>query len=264
MAREKSVVDARSHVAEPIIHSIDADDLRDALRKGYEDFLANPSHLVMLVLIYPIVGLMLARFTFGYDVLFLLFPIIAGFALVGPLAAVTLYEMSRRREQGLEVSWRHAFDLFRSHSIGSILALGTLQLVVYLIWLWSALTIYSMIFGDKLPESIPQFAYEVFTTAAGWQLIIVGCGVGFLFALVVLMFSAISFPLLLDRDVPAGEAALVSVRAFLANPVAMVLWGVIVTVLLTIGMIPVFIGLAVVMPILGHATWHLYRKVVEF
>ncbi len=267
MANEKSIVDVgaeSAEVAQPIIRTIRTDDLRDALRQGYEDFLANPSHLMMLVVIYPIAGLLLARLSFGYDVLMLLFPIIAGFALIGPLAAVGLYEMSRRRERGLDVSWKHAVNVFKSQSTGSILALGTLQLMIYLVWLGVALSIYGIIFGDKIPESIPGFASEILTTTAGWQLMIIGCSVGFLFALLVLMFSAISFPLLLDRDLPAADAAQISVRAFLANPVTMVLWGGIVAALLVIGMIPVFIGLAVVMPILGHATWHLYRKVVQF
>lgn len=264
MAHKRLSAAVQADHAQPDIRTIHAADLTDALRKGYEDFMAKPSHLLMLALIYPIVGFVLAEFTFGYNILPLLFPMIAGFALIGPMAALGLYEMSRRRELGLDMSWRHAFEVFGSHSIGSILTLGVLQLIIYLVWLGAALTIYSMIFGATVPESFPQFAYDVLTTAAGWELIIVGCGVGFLFALVVLIISAISFPLLLDRDYPAEDAIQVSIRAFAENPGTMILWGFIVSALLVIGMIPLFVGLAIVMPVLGHATWHLYRKVVQF
>jgi uncharacterized membrane protein len=115
----------------------------------------------------------------------------------------------------------------------------------------------------RAPASIRQFADEVFTTPAGWKLIIVGTSVGFLFAVLTLTISAVSFPLLLDRDVGAAVALLTSIRVVAANPVTMGLWGLIVTALLVIGLVPFFLGLTVVFPVLGHATWHLYRKAVE-
>ncbi|MFQ5625790.1 MAG: DUF2189 domain-containing protein, partial [Methyloligellaceae bacterium] len=149
-------------------------------------------------------------------------------------------------------------------SIDSILALGFMQLVIYLVWLGAALIIYRLTFGAAVPESIPGFAYDVLTTPAGWTLIIVGCGVGSLFAVAVLTVSAVSFPMLLDRDVGAMVAVKTSIRAVSANPVNMAIWGIIVVGLLVIGIVPLFVGLAIVMPILGHATWHLYRKVVQF
>jgi uncharacterized membrane protein len=179
------------------------------------------------------------------------------------LAAVGLYELSRRREKGGKVSWKHAFAPFKSPSIGSILALGVLQLVIYFVWLGAALTIYRLTFGNALPTSITGFIYEILTTPAGWTLIIVGGGVGFLFAVTVLIISVISFPLILDREVSAIEAVQTSARAVMENPMSMTMWGIIVATLLGIGMLPLFIGLAVTMPVLGHATWHLYRKVVK-
>lgn len=110
---------------------------------------------------------------------------------------------------------------------------------------------------------IPDFLSRVFTTRAGWTLIIVGNGVGFLFAAGVLTISIVSFPLLLDRDVGAVVAVLTSVRAVLRNPLTIAAWGLIVATLLVIGSLPLFVGLAVIMPVLGHSTWHLYRKLVE-
>jgi uncharacterized membrane protein len=246
----------------PVVRTMTVSELKDVLRRGIADFAAMPSHAVFLCLIYPIVGLVLARLSVGYDILSLLFPLAAGFALVGPFAAVGFYELSRQREQGLDPSWQDAFDVLHSPSRGAIAALGFLLLVMFLIWIAVAQTIYIANFGYQPAASIPHFLRQVFTTPAGWMLIIVGNGVGFLFALSVLMISVVSFPLLVDRDVGAVEAVLTSLRAVAANPIPMALWGLIVAALLVIGSIPFFVGLAVVVPVLGHSTWHLYRKVV--
>jgi uncharacterized membrane protein len=247
-----------------VIRTIGVMDLKDALARGISDFSAMPTHAVFLCLIYPIVGLMLARVSLGYDVLSLLFPLAAGFALLGPFAAIGLYELSRQREQGLDPSWQDALDVLHVPSRGAIAALGVLLLVVFVLWIAAAETIYVAIFGSEPAASIPDFVRQVFTTPAGWTLMIVGNGIGFLFALAVLIISVVSFPLLLDRDdVGPIEAALTSVRAVAANPVPMAIWGLIVAGLLILGSLPLLVGLAVVVPVLGHSTWHLYRKVVE-
>ena len=112
------------------------------------------------------------------------------------------------------------------------------------------------------PPEIPDFAKRVLTTSQGWWLIVVGCGTGFLFALVALCISVVSFPIMLDRHTSAGEAMVTSLRAVARNPVPMAAWGLIVAVLLVVGSLPFFLGLAVVIPLLGHATWHLYREVI--
>jgi len=263
MAHSHVLAGAGIRPARPIIRKITPADLLDALRKGYADLAAMPSHAVFLCLIYPLAGLILWRIAIGYDVLPLLFPLAAGFALIGPFAALGLYELSRRREQKLEPYWSHAFDVFRSPSFGAIAALGLLLVVIFFVWLGVAQAIYVSAFGDTPAASIPDFFRQVLTTPAGWMLILVGNGVGFLFAMLVLVISVVSFPLLLDRDVGAAVAVLTSIRAVLANPLTMALWGLIVAALLVLGSLPFLIGLTFVMPLLGHATWHLYRKVVE-
>ena len=261
---------AHSHViggsleqAPPQIRKIGLADLKDALARGVDDFLAMPSHAVFLCLIYPIVGFVAARLVLGANVLPLLFPLAAGFALIGPLAALGLYEMSRRREHGLDVSWKHALDIRHSPSLTAIMVLGLLLVAIFLVWIAVAQGIYVATFGYAPAASIPDFVNQVFTTPQGWTLAIIGNFVGFLFAAVVLTLTVVSFPLLLDRDVGLAVAILTSVRAVLANPVTMAMWGLIVAAMLLIGSLPAFLGLAVVVPILGHATWHLYRKVVE-
>jgi uncharacterized membrane protein len=247
----------------PVVRKIAMRDLWDALAKGIDDFRAFPTHVIFLSVIYPIIGLVLAGLTLSYDLLPLLFPLAAGFALIGPFAAIGLYELSRQRELGGDVLWSDAFGVRRSQSTDGIIALGLLLLVIFVLWVAVAQAIYTANFGYTPPELIPDFLRRVFTTRAGWTLIIVGNGVGFLFAAGVLSISVVSFPLLLDRDVGAVVAVLTSVRATLKNPLIIAAWGLIVAALLLIGSLPLFVGLAVVMPVLGHSTWHLYRKLVE-
>ncbi|WP_414472369.1 DUF2189 domain-containing protein [Microvirga sp. M2] len=245
------------------IRRIGTSDLMDALRRGAEDFWAAPTHLFFICLLYPILGVFFAGLAFGNNMLPLLFPLMSGFALVGPLAAVGLYEISRERERGQDVSVSSVSNVFRSHSIGSIAALGVLLMVIFIAWLLTAQALYQSLFGWHAPDSVSDFLHEVFTTRDGWTLIIAGNALGFIFSAVVFSLSVISFPLLLDRDVGAIPAILTSFRAVAANPGPMIVWALIVALALVIGFIPLFVGLAVVLPILGHATWHLYRKVVE-
>jgi uncharacterized membrane protein len=257
------IAGSQASPALPVVRKIAMSDLKDALAKGIDDFLAFPTHVIFLSIIYPIAGLVLAALTLSFDLVPLLFPLAAGFALVGPFAAIGLYELSRQRELGLEVSWRDAFGARRSPSTDGIIALGLLLVVIFVLWVAVAQAIYIANFGYAPAELIPNFLSRVLTTPAGWTLIIVGNGVGFLFAATVLTISIVSFPLLLDRDVGAVVAVLTSVRATLKNPMIIAVWGLIVAALLLIGSLPLFVGLAVVMPVLGHSTWHLYRKLVE-
>ena len=248
--------------ARPQIRAIRPVDLKDALAGGLSDFVAMPTHIVFLCVIYPIVGLVLARLAFGYDMLPLLFPLMTGFVLIGPFAAIGLYELSRRREQGLEACWTDAFDVLGSPSFTAIAALGFLLMLIFSVWLTAADWVYVATFDNKPITSVKDFVDEIFTTSSGWKLIIFGNAIGFLFALLVLSISVVSFPLLLDHEVGVTSAILTSTRLVFASPGTMSLWGLIVAGLLAVGSLPFFIGLAVVMPVLGHSTWHLYRKAV--
>jgi uncharacterized membrane protein len=262
MTHLEMTVGSDASQAFPMVRKIGMMDLKDALAKGIEDFRAMPTHVIFLSIIYPVGALVVAQLTLS-DLVHLFFPLAAGFALIGPVAALGLYELSRRRESGLDLWWTHAFGVRHSRSLVGISTLGVLLVVIFFLWVATAHAIYTLTFGYAPPASIPDFLHQVFTTPEGWTLIVVGNGVGFLFAVVVLMISVVSFPLLLDRNVGAGVAILTSVRVVLRNPVTMAMWGLIIAGLLVIGSLPLFIGLAVVMPVLGHSSWHLYRKVVE-
>jgi len=248
---------------EPAVHRIGLADLKEAVSKGYDDFNAMPTHAIFLGIIYAVLGLILFRLAFGYDVLPLVYPILTGFLLVGPFAAIALYELSRRREQGLDFSIERLSDVFRSPSIGAITRLGLVLLAIFVAWLIAAQTMYAQIMGGAEPASLGEFAEQIATTPAGHQMIVVGNTVGFAFALLVLVISVVSFPMLVDRDVSAGTAVRTSVRAVAANPLTMAVWGLFVALALVVGSLPLFFGLAVVFPVLGHATWHLYRRTVS-
>ncbi|HUO94394.1 MAG TPA: DUF2189 domain-containing protein [Rhizomicrobium sp.] len=250
------------HSPAPAVRRITISDLFESLAKGAEDFGAYRTDVIFLCVIYAVVGLVLARLAFGMDMLPLLFPLASGFALVGPIAAIGLYEMSRRREQGREANITNAFDVFREPAAGSVLVLGVALVAIFLLWQLAAWLIYRGTLGPAEPTSFAGFAHDVLFTAKGWEMIVIGMGVGFLFAVFAMSISLVSFPLLIDRDIGLDTAIKTSIRAVRLNPVETGLWGLIVAAGLVVGSIPLFIGLVVTIPVLGHATWHLYRKLV--
>ena len=249
--------------AAPVVRKVGTQDLWAALRKGMADVGATRDDVLFIGLIYPLAGLVLARLAFSLDLLPLLFPLASGFALIGPFAAVGLYELSRRREQGDQVSWLDAFGVFRSPAIGSILGLGAVLLALFLVWLAVAYEIYLATLGSTPPQTVAAFERSIFTTGGGWTMIAAGFGVGFLFAVFAFAISVVSFPLLLDRDVGMMSAIRTSLRAVRDNLGVMTLWGAIVAGALVLGSLPALVGLIFVVPWLGHASWHLYRRIVS-
>jgi uncharacterized membrane protein len=249
--------------APPRIRRIALDDLRLALRRGTRDFGAARTDVLFIVVLYPLAGLLLAWVTFGHELVHLLFPLASGFALLGPAAAVGLYEMSRLREHGQAVSWASAFGVLSAPSAGPIFVLALGLCLLFAVWVGAAHLIYALTLGPDAPGTLVAFAGEALTTGAGWAMILIGLAVGFLFALAAFALSVFSFPLMVDRHVGLAQAVGVSLRAVRANPVPMAAWGLVVAAGLVLGSLPLFLGLILVLPILGHATWHLYRLTVD-
>ncbi|OHB31306.1 MAG: hypothetical protein A2790_01960 [Phenylobacterium sp. RIFCSPHIGHO2_01_FULL_69_31] len=248
--------------AAPQVRRITAADLWASLRKGVDDFAAARDDVIFIAVIYPLAGLVLAATAFRYALLPMIFPLLSGFALIGPLAAIGLYEISRRRERGETVSWMDAVGVLRSPAIGSIIGMGLILVGLFALWLATAYEISLLAFGDGPPVTVASFVDQVFATGGGWAMIAIGIGVGFLFAVAALAISVVSFPLLLDRHVGVDVATRTSLKVVAENPGTMALWGLVVAGSLVIGALPALLALIVVVPVLGHASWHLYRRAV--
>ncbi len=246
----------------PQVQDLTMQDIRDALRKGAADFTASRSDVMFLVIIYPVIGALLIFIAFNQGLLPILFPMAAGFALLGPLAGIGLYEISKRREAGEDASWGAVLGSLRSRVMGPELVLGAYLLAIFVAWMYAANLIYQSTVGPEMPTSLQAFLSDLFTTGPGWAMIIIGFGVGFVFAAVVLVMSLVSFPMLIDRPVGLPVAVTTSVAVARRNPRVVAAWGLLVAVSLAVASVPLFLGLIVVMPLLGHATWHLYRAAV--
>jgi uncharacterized membrane protein len=246
----------------PEVNTLTQDDLRLALRKGYEDFKRFRSDVMFLVIIYPIIGICLSVIAFNEALLPMLFPLGTGFLLLGPIAAVGLYEMSRRGERDDAVGWGAALSVLKAQNVGPILVMALYLLGLFLLWILAAMQIYQWTLGPQPPESVGQFALDVATTGTGWIMVIVGMSVGAVFAAVVLAISLTTLPMLIDQRVGLVVAVVTSLKVARKNPVTVATWGFIVAALMLLGTLPVFLGLVIVLPILGHATWYIYRIAV--
>jgi uncharacterized membrane protein len=243
------------------VRTITQDDLIRAVRLGWADFSEMPTYSIFLGLFYVLAGLVLYQIVFNAGTLQLAFPLVAGFALIGPFAALGMYELSRRRQHGLDTSQWRMLQAFTSPATPSILIMGAILTAIFLLWLQTAMLLYTATLGAP-PEGVRDLLVRVLTTPGGWALVIFGNGIGAIFALVVFSISVVSFPLLLDRNVGVTSAIATSVAAVRANPRVMLAWGAFVAGSFAIGCIPHFLGIAVIFPLLGHASWHLYRRVV--
>lgn len=248
--------------SDPEIRRIALADIGAALRAGWSDFRAMPTQVPVLCLIYPVAGFVLARMASGANCSPLVYPLLAGFAILGPVFAIGVYELSRRRERGEEPGWTAMFSVLGSPALSRMLTLAAALLALFLLWIASANGIYKGVMGHAVPVSVAAMLSDVVSRPEGVTLLLVGNLVGAAFAGAAFALSVVSFPLLLDRNATLGTAVRTSLRAIRANPLPMLAWGVVVALLLAAGIATLLVGLAVVLPWLGHATWHLYRRVV--
>jgi len=246
-----------------VIRHIGMADLGWALRQGWDDFQEKRGDIIVVALIYPLVGLFAAAFALNAKLLPLIFPLFAGLSLMGPAIAAGFYELAKRRENGDDPHWRHFLDAYHGATLAAIAPVVILLAFLFMAWLGSAWLLYVANFGILTPPSIEAFVTMLFSTTGGWRLIVFGNLVGFAFGMVVLATSVVSLPMLVDRHGDPMTAVATSIRATWRNAAVMMVWGLIVAALLAIGSLLLLVGLAVVLPVLGYATWHLYTRLIE-
>jgi uncharacterized membrane protein len=254
---------SRSRTKPIPVRTISDEDLRLSLRQGWEDFLDLRGDLFFAGLIYTLIGVAAVVMTTSRPLIPFFFPVVAGVALMGPVAAVGFYELARRREKGKEVHWFNFIDVRKRPSLDDMGIVAGLLLVIFFAWLLAAGALYALLFGWATPTSVGGFLSDVFLTPRGWALIIGGAIVGAAFGWFVLALSVVSLPMLVDCDLSAADAVSASWRASHANKREMIRWGLIVAGLLVLGSIPAFVGLAFVLPWLGYSTWHLYTRQID-
>jgi uncharacterized membrane protein len=244
------------------IRRIGAADLGWALRRGWDDFREKRGDIIVIAIIYPIVGVFTAALALQGKLLPLIFPLFAGLSLMGPAIAAGFYELAKRRENGDDPHWRHFLDAYRGATLVAILPVIIFLALLFMAWLGAAWLLYVANFGPYTPSTPDAFIAMMLGTTAGWRVILAGNLVGFGFAAIVLATSVVSLPMMVDRHGDPMAAVMLSVRACWRNAGVMAAWGLIVAALLTIGTLVMLVGLAVVLPVLGYATWHLYTRII--
>ncbi len=262
MDRATRVTDGNPATDMPAIRKLTIADIRLALTAGWADYRARRGELLLLPLIYVVVGVLAALLAFRSDLLPLLFPVAAGFALVGPIAAAGFHELARRREAGEQSGWNHFFDPLNGRSRWPLIGLALMAGGLFLAWLWVALALHGATLGPLGVGGPQDFLGRIFGTPEGRTLLIAGNALGFLFAIGALVMLTFSVPLVVDRGTDPVTAVMMSIRIFLNSPGPVLGWGLVVAAILLVASIPLFVGLMVALPLLGYATWHLYTRAV--
>ncbi len=246
----------------PVIRTIGWSDLSEVFTAGVRDFQAAPAFGLAFGGFYAAGGLLVLWFLFGQGLAYLAYPLTAGFALVGPFAAAGLYEVSRRRERGEPLAWRAVLGAVWGQGGRELAWMAFVCVFILIIWMYQVRLLLALFLGLKTPPTLAGFLQVVLTTPEGLMFLAVGHVVGAALALLTFSLTVVSFPLLLDRDHDFITAMITSVQAVLRNPGPMLGWAAIVVGLLVVGIAPFFLGLVVVLPVLGFSTWHLYRRLV--
>ena len=246
---------------DPIVRRISIADVAEALGQGLRDFQAMPFYGLIFGALYAVGGILIVLSVTALGMGYLAYPLAAGFALLGPFVAIGLYEVSRRREMGQPLSLQDIWHTMKSRSEIGWMAFVTL--FIFIIWMYQVRLLVALFLGLNASfPSLHQFIVQVLTTNEGLLFLMIGNIVGGILSLVLFSLTVVSFPLLLERDVDFVTAMITSVRAVVTSPVPMIGWAAVIVVLLILSALPFFLGLVLTLPVLGHATWHLYRRIV--
>lgn len=246
----------------PKVQTINTGDIVDSLEKGLRDFAAAPLYGLFFGGIYAFGGMLIVLAASALDLGYISYPLAVGFALIGPFVAVGLYEVSRRREKGEPLGWSSVLGVVVAQRRRETGWMAFVTLFVLIMWMYQVRILIALFIGLRAPTSLDGFIQVVLGTPEGLMFLAVGHLIGAFMALVLFSLTVVSFPLLLDREVDFVTAMITSVRTVFTNPVPMIGWAFVLMVVLMIAIGPFFLGLFVALPILGHTTWHLYRKLV--
>ena len=247
--------------ADPVVRQITAADIAEALSQGLRDFQAVPLYGLGFGAFYAAGGIVIVLCLTAFGMVYLAYPLAAGFAMIGPFVAVGLYEVSRRREAGQPVSIGAIWSSVRTRSEIGWMAFVTL--FVFVIWMYQVRLLIALLLGLNASfSSLNEFVTVVLTTNEGLLFLAIGNAVGAALSLILFSLTVVSFPLLLDRDVDFVTAMITSVRAVVTSPLPMIGWAFLIVILLAVSAMPYFLGLVVTLPVLGHTTWHLYRRII--
>lgn len=235
------------------------DDLHSALAAGWADFRAHSQFGLFFAGIYVFAGIMLYYVLFVWSQLAWLSTLAAGFPLIAPFVAVGLYEVSRRRENGLPMRWGAILGALRGRGDEQILAIGVIVFVAFGFWVIIAHGVFAIFLSAS---GMGSETIDFLMTNTGIAMLVVGGAIGALMALAFYAITVISLPILVDREIDFITAIIISLAAVRSNPRVMLAWACLIAIALFVAMLPLFLGLFIVLPVLGHATWHLYRRVV--
>ncbi len=247
------------HIPAPVTVGMDA--IPSALRGGWRDFRTAPAFGLFFSGFYVLGGLVMAAVTFAAGQEWWLIPVIVGFPLIAPFAATGLYEVSRRIEAGMPLVWREVLGTVFAQKDRQMPSMAMVILLMFMFWVFVAHTTFAMFMGVSALTNVTSSPEIVFSGRGLWMLLF-GTLIGGVFAACLFAFTVVGLPLILDREVDFITAIITSIRAVALNPAVMAVWGLLIALLLFFGILPLFLGLFITLPILGHASWHMYRQLM--
>ncbi len=247
----------------PEVNRVTADDITASLKSGFSDFLARPVMSGFFGLFYAVFGILFVWALVWLSAIWMVIPATIGFPLIAPFAAAGLYEMSRRLQAGESFGWSDILTVMNKQRKREMGWMAFVTLFIFWVWFYQFRTVLVIVLQNSSFSDLDGFLNTVFFTQEGWIFLAIGTCVGALLSAVLFSVTVVAMPMLLDRDMDFISAMITSVRVVQESPVVMLTWAAIISVTMLLSLVPVFLGLIFTLPILGHATWHLYQRAVQ-